>query len=71
MAERVATNSEVPSSSPRLGSNNKSVSYSNLFDITLVISNHEDMAAALHAFINRYNDVCEEYNKVLKENRNV
>ena len=37
----------------------------------LQISNHEDMAAALHAFINRYNDVCEEYNKVLKENRNV
>ena len=37
----------------------------------LQISNNEDMAAALHAFINRYNDVCEEYNKVLKENRNV
>jgi len=37
----------------------------------LQTSNNEDMAAALHAFINRYNDVCEEYNKVLKENRNV
>ena len=37
----------------------------------LQISNHEDMAAALHAFINRYTEVCEEYNKVLKENRNV
>ena len=37
----------------------------------LQTSNNEDMAAALHAFINRYRDVCEEYNKVLKENRNV
>ena len=37
----------------------------------LQTSNNEDMAAALHAFINRYNDVCEEYNKVLNENRNV
>ena len=37
----------------------------------LQISNHEDMAAALHAFINRYIDVCEDYIKVLKENRNV
>ncbi len=37
----------------------------------LQTSNNEDMAAALRAFINRYIDVCEDYNKVLKENRNV
>ena len=33
----------------------------------LQISNHEDMAAALRAFINRYNDVCADYLEVLHE----
>ena len=37
----------------------------------LQMSNQEEMSVALHAFINRYIDVCEDYIKVLKENRNV
>ena len=35
----------------------------------LQISNHEDMAAALHAFINRYRDVCTDYQEAIKKGK--
>lgn len=41
----------------------------------LQMSNQEEMSVALHAFINRYRDVCKDYREVLDEraerNRNV
>ena len=35
----------------------------------LQTSNNEDMAAALHAFINRYRDVCTDYQEAIKKGK--